>query len=137
MRARAWLLTSSKVTCRKPCAIIFACWAGRPRTTAKRSTSTKWLSFSSLRKSTGATQRSISLREAFARIENWNPETVESTLKNLAQKLGCKTGDLVHPARVAVSGRSVGPSLYHMLEVMGKERVLARFDRMISQLGAE
>jgi glutamyl/glutaminyl-tRNA synthetase len=44
---------------------------------------------------------------------------------------------LVHPARVAVSGRSVGPSLYHMLEVMGKERVLARFDRMIAQLGAE
>jgi len=32
-----------------------------------------------------------------------------------------------------VSGRSVGPSLYHMLEVMGKERVLARFDRAIQR----
>ncbi|MEY2527140.1 MAG: glutamyl-tRNA synthetase, partial [Verrucomicrobiota bacterium] len=77
------------------------------------------------------------LRDDFAKIDNWNAETLESTLKNLAQKLGCKTGDLVHPARVAVSGRSVGPSLYHMLEVMGKERVLARFERMKSQLGAE
>jgi glutamyl-tRNA synthetase len=38
---------------------------------------------------------------------------------------------------VAVSGRSVGPSLYHMLEVMGKERVLKRFDRMMAQLGAK
>ena len=75
------------------------------------------------------------LRDEFAKIDKWNVETIESTLKNLAQKLGCKTGDLVHPARVAVSGRSVGPSLYHMLEVMGKERVLARFDRMKSQLG--
>jgi glutamyl/glutaminyl-tRNA synthetase len=84
-----------------------------------------------------ATKRLIALRDEFARIENWTLETVESTLKNLAQKLGCKTGDLVHPARVAVSGRSVGPSLYHMLEVMGKERVLKRFQRMISQLGAE
>jgi glutamyl-tRNA synthetase len=28
-----------------------------------------------------------------------------------------------------VSGRSVGPSLYHMLEVLGKERVLARIER--------
>jgi len=36
-----------------------------------------------------------------------------------------------------VSGRAVGPSLYHMLEVMGKERVLNRFDRRVSQLGAE
>jgi len=84
-----------------------------------------------------AVERLIALHDEFARIENWNLETLESTLKNLAQKLGCKTGDLVHPARVAVSGRSVGPSLYHMLEVMGKERVLKRFDRLISQLGVE
>jgi len=79
----------------------------------------------------------IALRDEFAKIENWNVEKIESTLKTLAQKLGCKTGDLVHPARVAASGRSVGPSLYHMLEVMGKKRVLARFDRMIAKLGAE
>jgi glutamyl/glutaminyl-tRNA synthetase len=84
-----------------------------------------------------AAERLLALRDKFAKIDNWNLETFESTLKNLAQELGCKTGDLVHPARVAVSGRSVGPSLYHMLEVMGKERVLARFDRMIAQLGAE
>jgi len=75
----------------------------------------------------------IALRDEFAKIENWNVEKIESTLKTLAQKLGRKTGDLVHPARVAVSGRSVGPSLYHMLEVMGKKRVLARFDRAIEK----
>ena len=82
-------------------------------------------------------ERLIALRDEFAKIENWTVEKIESTLKTLAKKLGCKTGDLVHPARVGVSGRSVGPSLYHMLEVMGKERVLARFDRMIGQLGAK
>ena len=80
-----------------------------------------------------AAKRLIALRHEFAEIENWNVEKIESTLKTLAQKLGGKTGDLVHPARVAVSGRSVGPSLYHMLEVMGKKRVLARFDRAIEK----
>jgi len=84
-----------------------------------------------------ATTHLSALSDEFSKIDKWSVETIESTLKNLAQKLGCKTGDLVHPARVAVSGRSVGPSLYHMLEVMGKERVLARFDRMKSQLGAQ
>jgi glutamyl-tRNA synthetase len=84
-----------------------------------------------------AAERLIALRDEFAKIENWTVEKIESILKTLAQKLGCKTGDLVHPARVGVSGRSVGPSLYHMLEVMGKERVLARFDRMIARLGAK
>src|SRR5712692_7040042 len=81
-----------------------------------------------------AATRLSALREEFAKSDKWSHEAIESTLKALAQKLGCKTGDLVHPARVAVSGRSVGPSLYHMLEVMGKERVLKRFDRMITQL---
>src|SRR5438105_2931453 len=84
-----------------------------------------------------AAERLIALRNEFAGIENWNLETLELTLKNLAQKLGCKTGDLVHPARVAVSGRSVGPSLYHMLEVMGKDRVLKRFDGMMMKLNAK
>src|SRR5947208_4634849 len=84
-----------------------------------------------------AATRLSALRAEFAKIDNWNLEQIESTLKALAQKLDCKTGDLVHPARIAVSGRGIGPSLYHMLEVMGKERVLARFECMISQLGAK
>jgi len=84
-----------------------------------------------------AATRLSALRAEFAKIDNWNLEQIESTLKALAQKLDCKTGDLVHPARIAVSGRGIGPSLYHMLEVMGKERVLARFERTISQLGAK
>src|SRR5437868_2626336 len=84
-----------------------------------------------------AATRLSALRAEFAKIDNWNLEQIESTLKALAQKLDCKTGDLVHPARIAVRGRGIGPSLYHMLEVMGKERVLARFERMISQLGAK
>jgi len=80
-----------------------------------------------------AAERLIALREELTKINKWNLENLESILKNLTQKLGCKTGDLVHPARVAVSGRTVGPSLYHMLEVMDKKRVLARFDRAIEK----
>jgi glutamyl-tRNA synthetase len=76
-----------------------------------------------------AATRLNALGQEFTKVDNWNAEILESTLKNLAQRLGCKTGDLVHPARVAVSGRSIGPSLYHMLEVMDKDRVLARMQR--------
>jgi glutamyl-tRNA synthetase len=53
--------------------------------------------------------------------------TLEAKLKELAASLGVKPAEFIHPARVAVSGRSVGPSLYHMLEVLGKARTLARF----------
>jgi glutamyl-tRNA synthetase len=83
-----------------------------------------------------ALDRLSALRDAFQEVQDWNATSLETSLKQLAQKLGCKTGDLVHPARVAVSGRSVGPSLYHMLEVMSKERVLSRFDRAVEKFGA-
>ena len=38
---------------------------------------------------------------------------------------------LVMPARCACTGVKVGPSLYDLMAVLGRERVLARFDRAL------
>jgi glutamyl-tRNA synthetase len=84
-------------------------------------------------KSPGALGRLRRLRERYAAQEDWSAAGLEAALKQLGTEIGCKTGELVHPARVAVSGRSVGPSLYHMLEVMGQPRVLQRMDRAIHE----
>ncbi len=82
----------------------------------------------SLRKE-GALERLKQLGEAFSTVTEWTHPNIEAKLKELAASLGVKVGELVHPARVAVSGRSVGPGLYEMMEVLGKDRVLARFAR--------
>jgi glutamyl-tRNA synthetase len=74
------------------------------------------------------------LREKYAELDDWAAASLEKALKELGASIGRKTGELVHPARVAVSGRSIGPSLYHMLEVMGKPRVLRRMDRVLQNL---
>jgi len=65
--------------------------------------------------------------------ESWTPETIEATLKATAAELGWKNKELIHPARIAVSGRAVGPSLYHMMEVLGKERTVARIRRAVEK----
>jgi glutamyl-tRNA synthetase len=80
----------------------------------------------------GAKDRLSALKESFADLKTWTAADLESELKGLAAKLGCKAAALVHPARVAASGRTVGPSLYHMLEVMGRDRVLARFEKCLA-----
>ena len=77
----------------------------------------------------GALETLAALRESYASLAEWNAAALEAKLKELAAARGVKAGELVHPARAAVSGRSVGPSLYHMLEVLGRERVLARMAR--------
>jgi glutamyl-tRNA synthetase len=74
-----------------------------------------------------AASRLKALSEAFKALTTWDVASLEAALKETAAKLGAKTGELVHPARVASSGRSVGPGLYEMLEVLGKERTLSRF----------
>ena len=72
-------------------------------------------------------QRLKALSEAFNNITTWNAASLEVALKETAATLLIKTGELVHPARVAASGRSVGPGLYEMLEILGPERTLIRF----------
>ena len=72
------------------------------------------------------------LREAFAAVAEFNAATLELTLKAVAAELGLKAGPLVHPTRLATTGHSAGPSLYHLLEILGRERVLQRLDRALA-----
>ena len=78
-------------------------------------------------------ERLSALRDAYSAIATWDLASLEAALKETAAKLGAKVGELVHPARVAASGRSVGPGLYEMLEVLGKERTLTRFEKGITK----
>jgi glutamyl-tRNA synthetase len=88
----------------------------------------------SLRKAE-AVNRLRLLRDAYVVQKVWSAKDLESTLKQLAKETGSKVGELVHPARVAVSGKPVGPGLYDMLEIIGRERVVRRFERAIQLFG--
>jgi glutamyl-tRNA synthetase len=55
---------------------------------------------------------------------DWKCENLENLVKELSQGNGM--GPWVHPIRVAVSGRTEGPGLFEMLQLLGKEKTLAR-----------
>ncbi len=71
------------------------------------------------------------LRDQFAALTEFKAETLEAALKSVAKACGVKNGVLVHPTRLACTGAAAGPSLYHMLEVLGKDRVLRRLDAVL------
>jgi len=77
------------------------------------------------------------LRERLAALEGFKftSAELESEFKSLAATSGQKVGAYIHPARLATSGRAVGPSLYHLLEVLGKDRVMARLERAEKKFG--
>jgi glutamyl-tRNA synthetase len=75
------------------------------------------------------------LREAFANATPFTAANLEAALKKTATDLGVKVGVLVHPTRVACTGKTIGPSLYHLMEVLGKTKVLERLDRALTRFG--
>jgi glutamyl-tRNA synthetase len=75
------------------------------------------------------------LRDALARLPTFDAASVESALKGVATELGVKAGVLVHPTRLALTGAPAGPSLYHLMEIIGKERTLERLNRAVSRIG--
>jgi len=77
------------------------------------------------------------LREAFAALPEFTALHLEACLKNLAGNIGVKVGALVHPTRLACTGKTIGPSLYHLLEVLGRSKVLERIDRALAVAAKE
>ena len=73
-------------------------------------------------------------RERFATCPDWTPAALENALRALAEERGVSAGKLIHPIRLAVTGRGASPGLFEVLELLGRERTLARIDRMIGRI---
>jgi glutamyl-tRNA synthetase len=72
--------------------------------------------------------------------QDFSSDALEKYARDLAVEKGIKTGQVFHPIRVAVSGRTQGPSLFHMMELMGKDEVVRRISVAVSKffnLGGE
>jgi glutamyl-tRNA synthetase len=64
--------------------------------------------------------------EALEQVEPFEAGEIESTLRELADRLGLKPRDAFQPIRLAVTGRKVSPGLFESLELLGREESLAR-----------
>lgn len=62
---------------------------------------------------------------------------IEAAIKTCAKDRSIKNGPVIHALRVAVSGRTEGPSLYHMIEYLGKMRTAQRIKKAQALLAAK
>ena len=77
----------------------------------------------------GALQAASERLEA---LDAWTSDALEGVLRPLAAELGVKTGQLFGALRVAVTGRAAAPPLFETMEVLGRERCLARMQRALA-----
>ncbi len=57
----------------------------------------------------------------FESLDAFDLEGIESSIRGLAADVGVKAGVLIHPTRMALTASKAGPSLFHLVEVMGRE----------------
>ena len=62
-------------------------------------------------------------------LTSWTPESIETTLRGLAERLGWSSKDLFMALRVAITGRTVTPPLIESISRLGKDTVVARLER--------
>ena len=67
--------------------------------------------------------------EALAEAEPFTAETIETRLRELAERLELKPREAFQPIRVAVTGSKVSPGLFESIELLGKEQTLERVRR--------
>ncbi|HXC05949.1 MAG TPA: glutamate--tRNA ligase family protein, partial [Bacteroidia bacterium] len=72
--------------------------------------------------------------KAFAALEPFNATTAEACFKASAETMGIKTGEVMQLFRVCLIGSAVGPALFELAELLGKEESVKRLNQAFTQL---
>ncbi len=63
---------------------------------------------------------------------NWLAPDLETATRAFADEQGLKLGQAAQPLRAALTGRTVSPPIFEMLQILGKEESLARLNACIT-----
>ena len=72
----------------------------------------------------------VTLQAALGAVQPFDEATVEAVVRQAAAKKGVKAGELIHIARVAMTGRTTSPGIFEVLVLLGPSRVLARLQQL-------
>ena len=89
---------------------------------------TQWL------RQDGVADRLLILKERLAILNSFDTPSVEQATRALIAERQLQAKDLIHPTRVAVTGRAVSPPLFEVMSILGKETVLQRLEYAATKL---
>lgn len=68
------------------------------------------------------------VRQKLVEFGDWSEGALEASARDLATEKGCKLGDIAQPLRAALTGSTASPSLFEIMQILGRDETLARFD---------
>ena len=64
--------------------------------------------------------------KALAALANWDEESLEAAIREVAESQDVKLGKLAQPLRAALTGRTTSPGIFDVLALLGRDESLAR-----------
>src|SRR5450432_1150634 len=77
----------------------------------------------------------VELGGRYAALQDFSEPETEKLLRDFAAEKGVKAGSLINGARVALTGQGVAPSLFAVMQTLGKERTAVRL-RAVEEITA-
>ena len=68
------------------------------------------------------------IRDKLAAMDRLSEQAIEDMLRSLAEEKGVGLGKIAQPLRVAITGTTISPPIFDSVEMLGKEKTLARID---------
>jgi nondiscriminating glutamyl-tRNA synthetase len=65
------------------------------------------------------------------KLEKFEAADIEEAFRGIVGELGIEAKALIHPVRVALTGKTVGPGLFEVIQVLGKTRTKERLARFV------
>jgi len=66
--------------------------------------------------------------------DDFTEKALETPFKTVMEKTGLKFGKIAQPLRVALTGKTVSPGIFEVLEVLGKEKVVKRLEKAVQYI---
>jgi len=73
-------------------------------------------------------------KDTIKTVESFAHKQIEESTSKLVGQLGIKSGELIHPVRVALTGGTVSPGIFEVIEFLGKEKVLKRLEIVVRKI---
>jgi glutamyl-tRNA synthetase len=68
------------------------------------------------------------LKTRFAELKDFTAAGIEETFRLTVEELKTTTKQVIHPLRLLLSGKTVGPGMFEFIEVLGQERTVRRIE---------
>jgi glutamyl-tRNA synthetase len=75
----------------------------------------------------------VKVADRLSDLDPWTVDRIEAAVREAGEQAGAEGGKIIHPVRVAATGRTVGPGLFETLEALGRDRVVARLRKAATE----